>query len=71
MYSREYLLQKLSMYFNNLTQVKSCTIHGSLATGQYDEYSDIDLRLDVSGTDNGKFMLALPELLSSDFCIGF
>ena len=48
---------------NELEEVKDCTIYGSLASGTDDALSDIDIEVDVSGCDNGKFMLALPELL--------
>ena len=43
--------------------VKSCTLYGSLAAGTADEFSDIDIQIDVSGTDNGLFMLKLPHML--------
>ena len=48
---------------NELEEVKDCTIYGSLASGTDDALSDIDIEVDVSGCDNGEFMLALPELL--------
>ena len=43
--------------------VKNCTLYGSLAAGTDDSLSDIDIEIDVSGCDNGKFMLELHELL--------
>lgn len=48
---------------NELDAVKSCTLYGSLAAGTHDALSDIDIEVDVSGFDNGKFMLELPKLL--------
>lgn len=48
---------------NELAEVKDCTIYGSLALGTDDALSDIDIEIDVSGCDNGEFMLALPKLL--------
>ncbi len=48
---------------DKLPGVKKCTIYGSIAKGTYDELSDIDIEIDVSGYDNGKFMLELPHLL--------
>lgn len=48
---------------NELPMVRSCELCGSLATGRADELSDIDIRVDVSGYDNGRFMLEVPELL--------
>lgn len=54
-------------YLNTLPQVKGCTLYGSLANGNADKYSDIDICVDVSGCDNGIFMLSLPKLLSKRF----
>ncbi len=48
---------------NELPMVKSCELCGSLAAGRSDEFSDIDIRVDVSGYDNGRFMLEVPKLL--------
>lgn len=36
---------------NSLPQVKYCKLYGSLANGTYDELSDIDNEIDVSGHD--------------------
>lgn len=47
-----------------LPMVRKCTICGSLAKGTADEISDIDIDVDVSGYDKGKFMLELPERLN-------
>ena len=44
---------------NDLPYTKECTVRGSLATNHWDQYSDIDLRIDVSGSDNGKVVLML------------
>lgn len=46
-----------------LPMVKSCAIYGSLNTNTHDELSDIDIEVDVSGYDNGRFMLELTEML--------
>lgn len=43
--------------------VHKCTIYGSLATDTHDELSDIDIEIDVSGYDNGQFMIELVEML--------
>ena len=45
-------------------EVKNCTIYGSLSTNQFDEYSDIDIEVDVSGSDNGAFVLKAANLLN-------
>ncbi len=43
--------------------VKNCTIYGSLRANTHDELSDIDIEVDVSGYDNGCFMLEINEFL--------
>ena len=48
---------------NSLPNVKGCTVYGSITNGTYDELSDIDLQVDVSGVDNGQFMLNLVDML--------
>ena len=49
--------------------VKKCDIYGSLATNTHDDLSDIDIEIDVSGNDNGQFMLELVELLEGKLSI--
>lgn len=48
---------------SEIPAVKGCSIYGSLAADTCDEMSDIDIEVDVSGSDNGKFMLELSGLL--------
>ena len=43
--------------------VRKCGIYGSLMTNTHDELSDIDIEIDVSGYDNGQFMLGLVDYL--------
>ena len=50
-------------FLNEIPTVRKCSIYGSLAMNTYDELSDIDIEVDVSGHDNGQFMLELVELL--------
>ncbi|MBR4888847.1 MAG: hypothetical protein IKU17_06860 [Clostridia bacterium] len=52
-----------------MPEVKSCTVYGSLANGRQDALSDIDIEIDVSGCDNGRFMLALPQRLREHFTV--
>lgn len=54
---------------NAISVVKKCTIYGSLRTNTYDELSDIDIEIDVSGYDNGQFMLELTDLLKDKLTI--
>ena len=56
-------------FLNEISSVKKCSIYGSLLTDTQDELSDIDIEVDVSGYDNGEFMLKLVELLKEKFCI--
>ena len=43
-------------FLSDLPEVKSCKIVGSLSNGNNDEFSDLDLVIDVSGIDNGVFL---------------
>lgn len=52
-----------------LPMVRECTLYGSLTNSTADELSDIDIQVDVSGYDNGKFMLELTELLKGNLSI--
>lgn len=52
-------------------EVNTCFPRGSYATRTMDEYSDIDLGVDVSGYDNGRFALRLPEVLGRHFALEF
>ena len=54
-------------YLKTLPQVKRCALSGSLCRGNFDKYSDIDIEIDVSGTDNGQFVMEIPDLLSNKF----
>ena len=56
-------------FLSEIPTVRKCRIYGSLATDTYDELSDIDIEIDVSGYDNGQFMLELVELLKGKFSI--
>jgi len=56
-------------FLNEIPMVRKCSIYGSLAANTYDELSDIDIEIDVSGYDNGQFMLELVELLKGKFRI--
>ncbi len=60
-------LTELTAFLTAHPQVRSMTLYGSLAEDREDEYSDIDMALDVSGTDNGVFLLALPGILAQKY----
>lgn len=59
--------KELITYLEEFDFIKSVEIIGSLKSGTYDQYSDIDIRVNVSGTDNGKILLMLPQLISKKF----
>ena len=52
-------MKKIKKFISKLPYVKSC----ELATNTFDEMSDMEIEIDVSGYDNGKFMLELPDKL--------
>lgn len=55
--------EEIITVLNNMPVVKGCTIYGSLSTNTHDALSDIDIEIDVSGHDNGQFIMDLNELL--------
>ncbi len=64
-------LDELSACLAGMPEVQSVTPYGSYVTGQVDEFSDIDLAIDVSGFDNGQFLLTLPMRLAEHYPILF
>lgn len=61
------LANQLGLYLADLPEVKSWGLYGSLQAGTNDRFSDIDIALDVSGYDNGDFLLRLPGLVAGAF----
>lgn len=57
--------EEITGILQELPAVKGCRIYGSLSSDRQDELSDIDIEVDVSGCDNGQFMIELPQLLKS------
>lgn len=55
---------EITAILDEITEIKHCAIYGSLATDTYDDLSDIDINIDVSGSDNGQFMIRLVEMLA-------
>ena len=53
----------------DIPEVKKCTLYGSLVTDAHDELSDIDIRVDVSGYDNGQFMLSIADILKDKMSV--
>lgn len=63
---------ELIKFFKSHPMVQDAFLRGSLLTNNIrDEYSDIDIGIDVSGYDNGKFAKELPSLMNSNFDILF
>ena len=65
------LARELEVFFGQRPEVQGVTLYGSIARGTADSYSDIDIKLDVSGYDNGKFLLVVPELLAEAYPVLF
>jgi len=61
--------EKIMEILNEMPEVKGCELYGSLCSGTYDELSDIDINIDVSGYDNGIFMLSLAERLGKTISV--
>lgn len=62
---------KVCSFLKELPEVNSCKLYGSLSDDSYDEYSDIDIEIDVSGIDNGIFATRIPDILSEKFNVIF
>ena len=62
---------ELIAFLRNQPRVQRTFLRGSLSIGNGDEFSDIDIGIDVSGSDNGEFAKELPSLLKSNFNILF
>ena len=54
-------------YLETLPEVESATLKGSLATGTWDEFSDIDIEINVGDDDNAAFALQLPRFMDREF----
>ena len=63
------IAEKIMAMLDNMPEVKSCALYGSLTNDTYDELSDIDINIDVSGSDNGQFMLTLAERIGEKISV--
>ncbi len=61
--SLRYKADEIITVLNEIPVVQKCTVYGSLSANTYDDLSDIDIEIDVSGYDNGRFMIELVEML--------
>lgn len=58
--------------FKKHPKVRDAFLRGSLSSSGFaDDYSDIDIGIDVSGFDNWDFALEVPSLMQKDFDILF
>ena len=62
---------ELITFLRNCPTVQDTFLRGSLAKGIVDEFSDIDIGIDVSGYDNGEFAREFPSLLQRKFDVLF
>lgn len=69
--TRDEILAMVTAQLRCLPEVRNITLHGSLESGHPDRYSDIDLKIDVSGSDNGRFMLELPRALEREMKLSY
>jgi predicted nucleotidyltransferase len=72
MSSRQYsnqleLAQHVIDYLEGLAEVESAILYGSLVNGNSDEFSDIDIEINVGKHDDAAFALRLPRLLDLEF----
>lgn len=65
------LANKIIEVLKGNVNVQDAYIRGSLTKGKYDYFSDIDIGVDVSGFDNGKFASNLPSFIKENFDIIF
>ncbi len=60
----ETIAKELCDYFQMIPEVCSASVYGSISSKKTDFYSDIDLQIDVSGSDNGQFLKRAAGLLN-------
>ena len=65
------IAKNICVQFDKIPEVNFCKIYGSLSRGDYDEYSDIDIEVDVSGYDNGRFLKRAPTILNAIYPVVF
>ena len=65
------IAKNICAQFEKKREVNFCKIYGSLSRGDYDEYSDIDIEVVVSGYDNSKFLKLAPGILNEIYPVVF
>jgi predicted nucleotidyltransferase len=70
--NRMELANEIMEMLRKTPEVKDVFLRGSLAEDKMDEFSDIDIGIDVSGEDNGAFAAEkLPNLINQHFSVIF
>ncbi len=67
----ERFADEICKFVEGLPLIVSCRIEGSLGNKRYDEYSDIDLTIHLSGVDNGVYLTTLAEMFSQQYSVIF
>lgn len=65
------LSSEICNYLQSIPEIKHCKMIGSLAAGNHDKYSDIDIEADVSGYDNSVFITKIPEIMKARYDVVF
>lgn len=68
---REQIAKIVMDLFNKHPYVASLYIRGSIANSSADEFSDIDIGIDVSGHDNSQFALYVEQTMTLHFDLHF
>lgn len=63
--------KELCDFLETLPEVKSAKVYGSLVRGETDQFLDIDIEIDVSGTNNGLFLLELEKIFRRKYSVLF
>ena len=63
MNSQPEIAKRIMQLFEGVDGVKNVFLSGSISKGVYDEYSDIDIGVDVSGSDNARFTQTIISVL--------
>ncbi len=61
------LADEMCVFLEGVVGVKKCSLYGSIANDSFDEYSDIDIEIDVSGENNGEFLMKLSGIIREKY----
>lgn len=63
----KYVANEMMKYLCTIDGVKSAKLCGSVANDSFDKYSDIDIEIDVSGSDNSVFMTKIIDIMNKEY----